>query len=91
MEFIGRLPIHEIQYLLTLSLAEFKKHCKQCKNNEESKKQYSIMKSFCETNMKNDDATNRMHSYSEETQVYKGRRLYSGSSVQGFQRIFGDF
>ena len=91
MELIEKLTLRDVQYISTITFAEFKRHCKNCKNDDERKKQYAVMKSFCETNMKTNGITKRVYAYSNDTPINKGGRLYSGGSVQGLPKAFRGF
>lgn len=84
MELIERLPILKIQFLNSLSFNEFKPFCKSsCKNDEERRKQYNIMKEYCKTNIKTRGETKRIYAFTLTTPLSVGGRLYSGCSVQG--------
>ena len=54
-----------------------------CKNEDERKIQFNILKSFCQTNIKTRGETKRIYSYTEKTPLDVGGRLYCGNSIQG--------
>lgn len=84
MELIERIPINKIKFLNSLSFNDFKPYCKtSCKNEEDRRKQYNIMKHFCETNLKTRCETKRIYSYTLSTPLDVGGRLYCGNSIQG--------
>ena len=84
MELIEKLPLKKIQFLDTLTFADFKPYCKSSvKNDEDRRKQYNIMKEYCRTNIKTRCETKRIYSYTLTTPLEVGGRLYSGSSIQG--------
>jgi hypothetical protein len=84
MELVEKIPILKINYLNSLSYNDFKPYCKKsCKNEEDRKKQYNIMKHFCETNLKTRGETKRIYAYTLTTPLEVGGRLYCGNSIQG--------
>ena len=84
MELIERIPIVKVEYLKTLSFNEFKPYCKSSvKNEEDRRKQFNIMKHFCDVNIKTRGETTRIYSYTISTPLDVGGRLYCGNSVQG--------
>ena len=84
MELIERLPILKIQFLDSLSFNDFKPYCKSSiKNEEDRRKQYNIMKEYCKTNFKTRGETKRIYSYTLNTPLEVGGRLYCGNSIQG--------
>lgn len=92
MELIERMPLREINYLNDMKFSQFKAYCKSsCKNDDERKIQYDIMKSFCQTNLKTRGETKRIYSYTESTPLEVGGRLYCGSSIQGMSKHIRGF
>jgi len=86
MELIERIPLEKIHYLNSLNFKHFKdmEICKSsCKNDDDRKVQFNIIKSFCETNLKTRGETKRIYSYTEKTPMEVGGRLYCGNSIQG--------
>lgn len=82
MELIERLPLKPIYWLSQLTYTEFVELClnKNKKHTtEESKTKYSILKQFCQTNLKTGGNTKRIYTYSNGT----FGRLFSGGSLQG--------
>lgn len=85
MELVERIPLDRIHYLNSLNFKQCKELdlYKSCKNDEERKIQFNIMKSFCETNIKTRGETKRIYSFTEKTPLEVGGRLYCGNSIQG--------
>lgn len=87
MELIERIPLREINYLNEMKFSQFKAYCKSsCKNEDERKIQFDILKSFCQTNLKTRGETKRIYSYTESTPLEVGGRLYCGNSIQGLPK-----
>lgn len=86
MELIERIPLREINYLQTFTLADIKKFYPSCKNDEARRKQLDNLKSFCATNVKTSGQTTRIYSYSLSTPLSSGGRLYCGNAVQGLSK-----
>lgn len=92
MELIERIPLDKINYLNSLSFKDFKPYCKSsCKNEADRVTQYNILKSFCQTNLKTRGETKRIYSYTLETPLDVGGRLYCGNSIQGLSSIIRGF
>ena len=94
MELTERIPLEKIHYLNSLSFKQYKELglCKSsCKNEEERIKQFNIMKSFCQTNIKTRGETKRIYSYTEKTPLEVGGRLYCGNSIQGLSKKLRGF
>jgi hypothetical protein len=92
MELIERIPLTKINYLYSLGFKTLKDLdvFKNCKNEEERKIQFKIIKSFCETNQKTRGETKRIYSYTEKmTDV--GGRLYCGNSIQNLSKKIRGF
>lgn len=86
MELIERISLDKIHYLNSLNFKQFKELeiCKSsCKNDDDRKTQFNIMKSFCETNLKTRGETKRIYAFTEKTPLEVGGRLYCGNSIQG--------
>lgn len=86
MELVERISLDRIHFLNSLNFKQFKELeiCKSsCKNDDDRKTQFSIMKSFCETNIKTRGETKRIYSFTEKTPLEVGGRLYCGNSIQG--------
>jgi len=86
MEFVERIPLEKTHYLNSLNFKSFKdmEICKSsCKNDDDRKVQFNIMKSFCETNLKTRGETKRIYAFTEKTPLEVGGRLYCGNSIQG--------
>ena len=92
MELIERLSVERIKHLNAMKYAEFKPYAKSsCKNEEERKKQFDMLKSFCQTNIKCRGEVKRIYSYTEKTPLEVGGRLYCGNSLQGIPKKIRGF
>ena len=92
MEFVERINIEKIQYLNSLSYDEFKSiSAKSFKNEDDRKKNFAVFKQFCKTNLKYNGVVTRSYSYSAETPMDQGGRLYSGSSIQSLPKAIRGF
>ena len=92
MELIERHDLKKIHYLNSITFAQFKDWCgNKCKNEEDRKVQYKMLKDFCKTVIKTRGETKRIYSYSLLTPLTTGGRLYSGGSIQGLKSIFRGF
>ena len=59
MELIERNDLKFTHYLHSLTFAEFKTHCsKSCKNDDERRTKFNIMKGYCETAIKTNGEKN---------------------------------
>ena len=52
MELTERIPTIKIAFLKSMDFKKFKEYSKKCKNDEERKVKFSMLKSFCDTNIK---------------------------------------
>lgn len=86
MELIERQPLREIQFLNEMDLKTFKLYTPNCKNEDERKIKFDIMKSYCQTNIKTRCETKRIYAYTQITPLDVGGRLYSGCSIQGLPK-----
>lgn len=92
MELIERHDLKKIHYLNSLTFKEFKTLCgSSCKNEEERKIQFNVLKEFCKTNIKTRGETKRIYAYSLQTSLITGGRLYCGNSIQGLKSVFRGF
>lgn len=91
MEFIERPNLLKIHYLNSLNFNQFKEYSKTCKNDEERRIKYDMLKSFCQTNIKTRCETKRIYSYTVKTPLTVGGRLYCGNSIQGIPKDFRGF
>ena len=86
MELVERMPLDKINFLNSITFKQFKQleiFKSSCKNEEDRKNQFNILKSFCQTNIKTKGETKRIYSYTEKTPLGVGGRLYCGNSIQG--------
>lgn len=91
MELTERIPLTEINFLNDMDFKTFKIYTSTCKNDDERKIKFDMMKSFCQTNIKTRGETKRIYSYTQTTPLEVGGRLYSGNSVQSLQKDFRGF
>lgn len=86
MELIERLPLREINFLNEMDLKIFKQYSSNCKNEDERKQKFEMMKSFCYSNIKTRGEIKRVYSYTQTTPLEIGGRLYCGNSIQGLPK-----
>jgi len=86
MELTERLPLREINFLNEMDLKTFKQYSSNCKNEEERKQKFEMMKSFCYSNIKTRGEIKRVYSYTQTTPLEVGGRLYCGNSIQGLPK-----
>lgn len=91
MELTERIPLQRIHFLNDMDFKTFKIYTSTCKNDDERKIKFDMMKSFCQTNIKTRGETKRIYSYTQTTPLEVGGRLYSGNSVQSLQKDFRGF
>lgn len=92
MELIERLPVEKIKFLNEMKYIDFKPYSSlSCKNDDERKKQFDILKSFCQTNIKTRGETKRIYAYTEKTPLEVGGRLYCGNSLQSIPKKIRGF
>jgi len=92
MELIEKLPVDRIKHLYSMKFNDFKSYAKSsCKNDDERQKQYDMMKSFCQTNIKTRGEVKRIYSYTQVTPLEVGGRLYCGNSLQGIPKKIRGF
>ena len=90
MELIERIPLREINYLSTFTIADIKRYS-SCTNDKERREQLDILQSFCATNIKTRGQTKRIYSYSLSTPLATGGRLYCGNSIQTLPKAIRGF
>jgi len=86
MELIERLPLKEIHFLNDLDYKTFKNYTSNCKNEDERKRKFDILKHYCNTNIKARGEIKRLYSYTQSTPLEVGGRLYCGNSIQGLPK-----
>ena len=94
MELTEQIPLEKIHYLNSLSLKQFKElqlYKSSCKNEEERIKQFNVVKSFCQTNIKTRGETKRIYAFTQKTPLEVGGRLYCGNSIQGISKKLRGF
>ena len=91
MELIERIPTEKIAYVKSMDFKEFKKYSMKCKNDDERKVKFNMMKAFCAAHTKARGEIRRIYSYTQTTPLEVGGRLYCGNSIQGLQKDFRGF
>jgi len=86
MELTERLPLREINFLNEMDLKTFKTFSTNCKNEDERKQKFELMKAFCYSNIKTRGEIKRVYSYTQTTPLEVGGRLYCGNSIQGLPK-----
>jgi hypothetical protein len=86
MELVERLPLREINFLNEMDYKIFKNYSKNCKNEDERKQKFSLMKDYCYANIKTRGEVKRVYSYTQTTPLIVGGRLYCGNSIQGLPK-----
>lgn len=86
MELTERLPLREINFLDEMELKTFKNFSTNCKNEDERKQKFELMKAFCYSNIKTRGEIKRVYSYTQTTPLEVGGRLYCGNSIQGLPK-----
>jgi len=77
MELTENVELKRIAYLKTFTIANIKVLCPHLKNDTERHKQLSLLKTFCETNIRTGGITKRVYKYSDDTVRSFGGRLYA--------------
>ena len=88
MEFIERIPLRPVHFLNQMPFNDFKMHCKNLKNDKERKEQYDMVKAYCKSMIKAKGEIKRLYTYSSNTPISQGGRLYCGNSIQGLKKVF---
>ena len=97
MEFIERIPIKPLYYLLTLSFKEYKQYDKSStKNDEERKKNYDKMRNLCENFIKANGEIKRLYKFTgdhkwSENEDGVGRLFSNGNGIQGLPKKIRGF
>lgn len=96
MELIERPNEPAVYYLNSISFETFRDDCfhdatlrgEKKPTMKDIKTWYSILKSFCKTNIKTKFITKRIYSHSLSTPKGGGGRLFSGGSMQGIWSVY---
>jgi hypothetical protein len=91
MELIERISTDKIAFLKSMDFKEFKRYSMKCKNDDERKVKFNMMKAFCAAHIKARGEIRRIYSYTQTTPLEVGGRLYCGNSLQGLQKDFRGF
>ena len=90
MELVERHDLGKINFLNDMDFNTFKQFVTG-KNDVEKKTKFDILKTFCNNNIKARGEIRRLYSYTHNTPLEVGGRLYCGSSIQGLQKDFRGF
>jgi len=97
MEFVERIPLKKLHYLLTLKFSDYKNYDKSSsKNDEERKKNFEKMVRFCETFIKANGEIKRLykftgnHNWGREGEG-SGRLFADGNGIQGLPKKIRGF
>jgi len=82
MEVIEKIPLREISFLNEMDLKTFKKFSQNCKNEDERKLKFELMKAYCYSITKTRGEITRVYSPTQITPLEVGGRLYCGNSIQ---------
>ena len=91
MELTERIPTDRIAFINAMDYTTFKMYSKSCKNDQDRKIKFDIMKSFCKAHLKTRGEIKRIYAFTEKTPLEVGGRLYCGSSIQGVQKDIRGF
>jgi hypothetical protein len=92
MEITERLPLKKLHYLNTWTFKQYKQYANSsCKNDEERKVQFNILKRFCANHIKAKGEIIRLYSYTENTPIEVGGRLFCAYSIQGLSKSVRGF
>jgi hypothetical protein len=97
MEFIERIPLTKLHYLLTLSFKEYKQYDKSSsKNDDERKKNYEKMRNFCNNFIKANGEIKRLYKFTGghnwgENSDGNGRLFADGNGIQGLPKKIRGF
>jgi hypothetical protein len=97
MEFIERLPLEKLHYLLSLSFKEYKPLDKSSsKNDEERKDNYNKMRNICESFIKANGTIKRLYKFTGdnnwgESGEGSGRLFAIGNGIQGLPKKIRGF
>jgi hypothetical protein len=86
MELIERLPLREINFLNDMEMKTFRQYSTNCKNDDERKEKFEMMKSYCKNAIKTKGEIKKCYSFTERTPNEVGGRLYCGHSIQGLPK-----
>ena len=91
MELVERIPTKKIAFINSFDFKKFKQYTPSCKSDEERKTKFNMMRAFCQNNIKARGEIKRLYSYTQQTPLEVGGRLYCGNSIQGLQKSFRGF
>jgi hypothetical protein len=97
MEFIERLPLVKLHYLLSLSFKDYKPYDKSSsKNEDERKDNYNKMRNVCESFIKTNGTIKRLYKFTGDNNWGNdgqgaGRLFAVGSGIQGLPKKIRGF
>jgi hypothetical protein len=91
MELTERISLKKVAFIGQMDFTTFKQFSKDCKNDDERKIKFNILKQFCSANTKARGEVKRLYSYTQKTPLEVGGRLYCGGCIQGLQKDFRGF
>lgn len=97
MEFVERIPLKKLHYLLTLKFNEYKAYDKSSsKNDDERKKNYEKMRKFCECFIKANGEIKRLYKFTGkhnwgDNSEGSGRLFADGNGIQGLPKKIRGF
>jgi putative DNA primase/helicase len=97
MEFIERLPLVKLHYLLSLSFKDYKPYDKSSsKNEDERKDNYNKMRNVCESFIKTNGTIKRLYKFTGDNNwgddgQGAGRLFAVGSGIQGLPKKIRGF
>lgn len=97
MEFIEKLPLVKLHYLLSLKFSEYKQYDKSsAKNDEERKNNFEKMRKFCESFIKANGEIKRLYKFTGNNNwgthaEGSGRLFADGAGIQGLPRKIRGF
>lgn len=87
MELTEHIELRPIHWLSQITYIDFAKDCIKNSPNKlkesDIKQWFTILQQFCKTNIKTGGITKRIYSYSANSPLGFGGRLFSGGSLQG--------
>ena len=86
MELIEKIPLNRLEYLSTLTFADFKSlglFKTSSKNDDDRKQNYNYLMSYCQGLIKAKGQMKRAYTFTDPTPLEVGGRMYCGLSIQG--------
>lgn len=86
MELIERPTLRNVFYLNKMDLKTFKQYTTSCKNDDERKIKFNVMKTYCNNMINAGGEVKNIYSFAQNIPTEVGGRLYCGKSVQGLPK-----